>query len=521
MGNPLRRINKIRALIRERDRLQAERFDRREAEALRNQSSRRLESTDRPSLLAYVELLTGWAFGYFRPFAEALERSIGGELRVCFAAPPQHGKTSFTLRALCWLCRYRSGRRHAYVTYNQQRSNYVAKEFRRIAQNAGFQVGGTLTDMTLTIDGVTSGIKFTSVKGSLTGYTIDGICIVDDYVADEKKARSKIERENGIRWWASNVETRRHVGTSYLVMATRWPGGDLTEHLTKSEGFAYINLKAIAEPESPDDVDEVSGVVLSDPLHRRVGESLSPLKPPEFFARERRRTFWWLAMYQGTPRQEGFAVFAPPGSLTDDGEPYGATYYKALPTDGYRVAYGVDLAYSSRTSADWSILVEAWAVGKKLYIVDVTRKQVQATSFLLTLVAAKSNRPGAPFRFYSGGGGEKGSADFIKQKLGRAFKVLPATGDKLARANQASITWNEGRVLLPDPAHIDAPWLDDFLAVVTTFTGTPGEQDDDVDALAAAHDQLMRKNKMFQALAGAAHAPQAIAEDDDTDEPEA
>src|SRR5690606_40048708 len=81
-----------------------------------------------------------------------------------------------------------------------------------------------------------------------------------------------------------------------------------------------------------------------------------------------------------------------------------------------------------------------------------------------------TNRPSAPFRFYSGGGGEKGVADFIRQKVGRQFKVLPATGDKLARATAASVSWNLGRVLLPDPKSIKAPWLEDFLAVVLGFT---------------------------------------------------
>jgi len=447
--------------------------------------------------------LPGWErFEYFRPYAEALASSIGAGHRICFAAPPQHGKTAFLLRALCWLCRYFPSRRHAYITYNQQRSRTVAQDFRKIAQNAGFIVGGTLSDMTLTLPGgETSGIKFSSIRGSLTGYTIDGLCVIDDFIKGPEEARSKAHREAGIRWWSSEALTRRHVGTSYLVMGTRWPGGDLTDHLLKNESFRYINLKALAEPDGPHDIDSETGCVLSDPLGRRPGESLSRLKPPEFFAEDRRKPYWWLAMFQGTPRSEGFSVFALPGSLDEEGNPYGAAYYGELPTSGYRVAYGVDLAYSSKTSADWSVLVEAWAAGDKLYIVDVIRKQVPATSFLLTLIAAKTNRPQAFFRFYSGGGGEKGSADFIRQKLGRVFRVLPATSDKLSRANQASITWNEGRVLLPDPAKIAAPWLEDFLAFVTTFTGTPGEQDDDVDALAAAHDQIMRHNKMFGALA--------------------
>jgi predicted phage terminase large subunit-like protein len=506
MPNPLTLLNKIRALQRMGTQLRTERFQQREARDQRQREEARARirvvPTNRPGLIDYVETqLPGWErFSYFTPYASVLESSIGAEHRVCFAAPPQHGKTSFTLRALCWICRYFAGKRHAYITYNQQRASYVAKDFRRIAENAGFIVGGTLTDMTLTFNGVTSGIRFSSIKGSLTGYTIDGLCVVDDYLKDAEAARSKVAREAAIRWWQSNAETRRHKGTSYIVMATRWPGGDLTEHLLKKEDFRYINLKALAEPESPEDVDEASGVVMSDPLGRKVGESLSPLKPPSFFARERRHPHWWKSMFQGTPQAEGFAVFAPPGSLTEEGEPYGALYYSKLPTDGYRVAFGVDLAYSSKTNSDWSILIEGLAKGDELYIVNVTRKQVPATSFLLTLLAARTNRPGAPFRFYSGGGGEKGSADFIRQKLGRSFKIYPATSDKLSRANQTSITWNEGRVLLPDPAKIDAPWLEDFLAVVSSFTGTPGEQDDDVDALAALHDQLMRKNKMLAAL---------------------
>jgi predicted phage terminase large subunit-like protein len=463
-------------------------------------------STERPGLVDWVaDGLPGWErFDYFAPYADALEKSIGAELQLCFAAPPQHGKTSFTLRGLLYLCRYFPGFRHAYITYSLQKARDVSKDFSAIAAQLGFAVTGTLDKLEVAFGGgKPSTIRFSSVRGSLTGSPIDGVCVIDDFLKDQESARSATLREAGIRWWVSVASTRRHKGTSYIVMATRWPGGDLTDYLLKKEGFRYVNLKAIAEPEGQDDIDEESGVVLSDPLRRLPGESLSKLKPPEFFARERRHPYWWQAMFQGTPRAEGFAVFAPPGTQTEDGQAIGAGYYSELPKDGYRVAYGVDLAYSSKTSADWSVLVEAWAKGNQLYIVNVTRKQVPATSFLLTLLAARTNRPGAPFRFYSGGGGEKGSADFIKQKLGRIFKVLPATTDKLSRANQASITWNEGRVLLPDPAFIDSSWLEDFMSVVSTFTGTPGEQDDDVDALAAVHDQLMKQNKMFAGLSGA------------------
>src|SRR5690606_4872530 len=108
------------------------------------------------------------------------------------------------------------------------------------------------------------------------------------------------------------------------------------------------------------------------------------------------------------------------------------SYYSELPKTGYQVAFGVDLAYTAKTSADWSICVEAVEHAGKLYIVNVHRKQVDAPSFLLTLINCKANQPTAKFRFYASGT-EKGSAQFIQRKIGRAFQVINASADKLVR----------------------------------------------------------------------------------------
>jgi predicted phage terminase large subunit-like protein len=281
-------------------------------------------------------------------------------------------------------------------------------------------------------------------------------------------------------------------------MATRWPGGDLTEHLTKKDGWRYINLKAIATGPVND-----NGVVIDDPLGRRAGESLWRRKPPEYFAEDKADLYWWSAMFQGEPRTAGLRVFAEPGSEDDEGKPIGPRFYRELPQAGYRVGFGVDLAYTAKTSADWSIVIEGWEYRGDLYVVNVIRKQVEAPSFLLTLLTCKAKRPGARFRFYAAGT-EKGSAQFIQRKMGRVFKVITASADKLVRATPASVTWNRGRVLLPDPDVFDVPWYDDFMAVMSSFTGTPGEPDDDTDAFAALHDQLMRKSRMLEALEKAA-----------------
>lgn len=461
------------------------------------------QSIERPSLIAYASGLA-WPyepFTYFGPYSEVCQRAIKGNLRCYFHAPPQHGKTEFTLRALLYWARFWPGLRHAYVTYNETQAELVAKDFRTLALAAGFDVSGTLDVVVL--DGKTR-IKFTSINGTLTGFALSGVCIMDDLVKDDEAARSPTVRERFRRWWRSTARTRRHPGTSFIGMGTRWHPDDPGGHLIKNEGFQYIKLQAIARPANSNDVAP-DGRIISDPLHRLPGESLAKWKPPEFFTEEQTDRHSWEAMFMGEPVALGSAVFAEPGSTdAETGKGRGATFYRELPTAGYRVAFGIDLAYTARTSADWSICIEGWAVGEKLYLVDVIRKQVEATSFSLALKAKVSQRPGALMRWYASGT-EKGAAQFIRKALrdgtGRdPLKVLPPIGDKYTRAMGAAARWNAGNILLPDTEFIPAPWLPDFLAVVLGFTGKDDDVDDDVDALAALHDQLMKRNKMLDAL---------------------
>lgn len=450
-----------------------------------------------PSIIDYVaEARPLWdRFDYFAPYAAELEKAIGGELRLCFASPPQHGKSVFTLHALLWMARFRPGHSHAYVTYNDDRTKEVAQLFRAFAVELGFTVRGTLAIVEVRYgDGPPTAVRFTSVGGPLTGATITGVVVVDDPIKDREEARSAAVRRRNIDWYESVARTRRHPGTSYVVMATRWPGGDLTDYLTKKKGWRYINLKAIATGPTNDD-----GVVIDDPLGRKAGESLWKRKPPEFFREDQADIFWWSSMYQGEPQAQGMRVFAEPGTVAEDGCIIGARTYGALPTSGYRVAFGVDLAYTAKTSADWSVCIEGWEHKGDLYVVDVIRKQVDAPSFLLTLMACRARHPSATFRFYASGT-EKGAAQFIQKKMGRSFKVVSASADKLVRATPVAAAWNAGRVLLPE----SAPWLDDFVALAASFSGTAGETDDTIDALAAVHDQLMKRSAMFEALRGMA-----------------
>jgi hypothetical protein len=442
-------------------------------------------------------------FDYFAPYADALERAARGEgLRLAFAAPPQHGKTVFTLYALLWIATFFPGKRHAYVTYNATRTEEVAKDFQRLADTLGIAWTGTLKKMWF--PGGTT-IKFTSINGGITGAGLDGLCIIDDPIKGAKEARSPTIRADAIGWWKSEARTRRHQGTSYIVMATRWHIEDLSGYLVKREKWKYLNFKAIAEPANDNDVGP-DGRVLSDPIHRFPGESLCPKrKPPEFFAEERTDLYWWYAMYQGVPQPIGGEIFRAPA------------YYRLPPGEtlpdlkGFRIAYGVDLAYSKSTSRDYSVVIEIWAVpdpklketvGEQerpvvwFYVVDVTRKQVDAPAFTLTLKAKSQGPESRPGKLYwYAAGPEKGSGDFIK-KAGVPLVVLDTKGrDKLMRAQRTAQLWNMGRIMVPlaadDPdGDSSISWVAEFVEEVCAFTGVKDPKDDQVDAMVPAIDKL-------------------------------
>lgn len=409
---------------------------------------------------------------HLRPYAAILEaacpsKTNPGGVRVVVAAPPQHGKTELTLRAFLWWAIRAEPRRHCYATYNGDRALAVARKFWVLAEQAGLEPVGVLDEIRLK-GGAT--IKFTSIGGSLTGYPVDGVCVIDDPLKDATEAQSATIRQRCVEWFDTVAFTRRHPGTSFVVMATRWHPEDLSGVLV-SRGWRYVNLKAIAEGPAND-----NGIVIDDPAGRRAGESLWPsVKPPEFFDEERKSPHWWASLYQGEPRPRGAKLFGEPAR------------YTTLPTV-YRVGYGIDLAYTAKTQRDWSVCVELWRQDRDnaeplFYLVEVDRRQVQAPEFSAAL-KAKVERTAAPLRWYAYGP-ELGVGDFLIRD-GLYLQALPARGDKFVRAQDVAAAWNDGRVLVPE----NAPWLAVFLDELREFTGVGDLHDDQVDALGAAFDLL-------------------------------
>ncbi len=410
---------------------------------------------------------------WMAPLADIFERAAGeGKVRAVGATAPQHGKTETVEHGLLRIALKRPGLRHGYVTYNAERAEYVSRHFQRLCERAGLAPTGRLSDVAL--KGGTE-IRFTSIGGSFTGFTVDGLLIIDDPHKDRVEAESPTIRKQVIDWFTDVARTRRHPNTSIIAIATRWHPEDLSGELI-SRGYSYTNLKAIAEGAL-----DADGRVAADPLHRFPGESLWSLKPPEFFEEERQDAYTWESLYQGEPRGRGAHVFQWP-DVADETK----LYESVPPYPAARICIGADFAYTAKTYADYSVAVVLAQVGGLYYVLDVIRSQVEPRIFRDQLLLKHREHPDARVCAYVAAT-EKGGIEFIRESGIPALGLsAAAAGDKFTRSLSVAAAWNTGKILLPK----SAPWRDAFLQEICSFTGQKDRHDDQVDALAGAFDGL-------------------------------
>ena len=118
-----------------------------------------------------------------------------------------------------------------------------------------------------------------------------------------------------------------------------------------------------------------------------------------------------------------------------------------MPSGGFSVTIGIDLAYTDDTSADWAVAVVLMHFGDESRVLEVLRDQTTAPKFAKQLRELRRRWKGAPMYsiFY---GAEKGSIDFMRT-LGIPIKGLKRPGDKFSRSQKTAAAWNEGKILIP------------------------------------------------------------------------
>lgn len=405
-------------------------------------------------LASHLEVLAG-----------LFERAAKGQaVRACVSVPPQHGKTELVLAGLTWLLKKRPDWRLCYASYNSTQARDKSRLARDYALEAGLDLRRDAASMsTWLLKGSAGGLLSRGIGEGLTGQGLEFL-VVDDPHKDRQEAESPAERRRVLDWFLSTATTRLHAGGSILVIHTRWHPDDLIGELVKQRDAGMVpwevyNLPAFAED----------------------GKALAPwLRDPAFLRSVQAAVgpYEWASLYMGQPVPRGAQVFSD------------AFYYQELPKSGLRFGVGVDLAYTAKTSADFSCCLEGVLADGRVYLTLATRAQAKVEHFGAVLAGARERAPGARMRWHCAGP-ERGVAELLNERHpGLRLEAVPATADKFARAQKAAALWGQGKVLLPADG---APWVRPFLSEVLGFTGLGDAHDDQVDALSSLVDCLTER----------------------------
>ena len=398
---------------------------------------------------------------HLKALTDLYEQSLTEPVRGLVSVARQHGKTETTKAAFIHRMIRHPGQTHAYVSYEAFRSAKISSEIKYMAELAGLGPEGSRS-FWKTRDG--SEFFAPGIGGALTGQGITGLLVVDDPHKNRAEAESPAMRERVLDWWRAVAISGVAPDASAVVIHSRWHPDDLIGTLDREPLFGHqtINLPAL--------LDE-----------------LTPLWPEKYtleFLLERKGVmgpYDWGSLMMGAPRVRGTSVFGPP------------TYYEALP-QSYRVAIGLDFAYTAKTSSDYSVAVVLALDGENnYYVMDVRRRQLGPAEFCSELRALKAAYPGARWLWHASTT-EMGLAATLREHLGFPLLSRVTTTEKFVRAQPVAAAWNArplGKVLIPRAA----PWTEAFERELCSFTGTGDRHDDQVDALAAAFDVFPRGMK--------------------------
>lgn len=454
-----------------------------------------LSESERDELLDHLEALEGGeglrdfirrmnpaepAPRHLAPIIEQLELARWMPRKVCISLPPGHAKTTLFQNAFAWwLSRYPADT-CGYFSFNAGIAFSKSVPTRALALKAGVELSEEVNNKAewRTTDG--GGLLAGGVGGGLTGQRVTGFLVIDDPFKNMRDATSHAYRDE-LDEWFKTVALLRLLRASVFVVHTRWHEDDLIGRLMKREGWLVINLPAIAED--------------GDPLGRKPGEPLWPELYPLDVLLERKvdiGEFNFAALFQGSPRPRGGAVFGAPH------------YYdpNTVKLEGCRLVLAGDPAASTRTSADYSaagvLAILGEGTQRTAYVLHAERGQIPIPQFARRLRQLQREFGDTAINIEAVGAFKAIPQMLLEVEPDLRINEITPLGDKFTRAQPVAAAWNDGRVLVPacgkllpgdDPEEARRPppsWLGPFLDELAKFTGVNDKNDDQVDWLAHA-----------------------------------
>ena len=414
---------------------------------------------------------------HLAPLLDLLDVSMSRQVFGLVSTPPRHGKTIALLHAAVRLLRWHPDRIVAFASYETGIAQRKSRLARDIAQRAGIVLrakqasGPRLWDPSASVSFWQTpqggGFLATGRGGALTGEGID-LLLIDDPFKNRDEVESSLIRDKAWDWLTGVAFQRLEPGGSAVICQQRWHADDMIGRAQQQaeQEFAApwqtINLPAVAEDGSPLWPARYDRAALQR-IRATIGE------------------YNWWAQFQGRPRPRGAQVF---------GEPV----HWDLARRAGSIIISADAASTEDTRADHSVAVVGcyWRETDGMLrcdVLDAWRGQVEVPRFVAELRRLQALYPTAPL-VVEAQGGEGRAVVQVLRSMDRALRIVgvPTTSDKFARAQAVAAAWNQGRVRLPP----EAPWLADFVRVVTGFTGVRDRHDDDVDALSVGWNHAVR-----------------------------
>lgn len=411
--------------------------------------------------------------------AKAVLTCIAEGGRLLLEAPPRHGKSDFMSRRLpAWYAGAFPGSRVVVASYSETLPRRHGRLARADFDEFGPQVFGqsVKADTSAATDWATThGSEFfgIGVGGGFTGRGFN-LLLLDDLVKDAEAANSEVQREALWDWLETVALTRAEPKAAVIGMTTRWHEDDAHGRLLGRQPGRWkrIRLPAVAEAD--------------DVLGRKPGEALWPERFPVDVLEEIRTGMSarnWAALYQQAPTPAGGDVYRSEwweDSRYDlDAEGRYIVDGHAIPLESLRRYCVVDLATSTKTTADYTVIGTFGVIGSRILWLDTIRARMEGPDILPRLRGAMS-RWGCSLAWIEDAGYQ---LSLIQQarRLGMPVRTmgrkedagLRVEGDKVALAYSATPFIEQGRVWLPR----SAPWLAQAEAEILSF---PNAQHDDV-----------------------------------------
>ncbi|YBW38406.1 phage terminase large subunit [Nitrobacter sp. TKz-YC01] len=434
-------------------------------------------------LNASTRFLSNWHVEVLAAKLEDVRRGVCK--RLIINVPPRHLKSHATSIVFpAWLLGHDPSKRIMVVTYGQDFSDKLARDFRELMRSPFYQAlfdTRPSSEATSEYETTSGGYRLSaSIGGGITGRGADIIIIDDPLKADD--AQSDARRSSVNEWYDNTLRSRlnsQEDGAIIIVMQ-RLHADDLVAHVTEHETWDIVAIPAIAER---DEVYEFQTPYGTRHILRRDGDTLHrDLISRDQLERIRRgmTEYNFSAQYQQNPQ--------PPSGNVVKRDWLKFYVPSERPPKFEQVVQSWDTANKDTELANYSVCTTWGLKDKRMYLLDVFRRKLDFPGLKRAVKDQISLHSPTIVLIEDKASGTSLIQELRSEGLSRIQATPAVDGDKTVRLRAQTAKIEGGFVLLPK----EAPWLNAYILELISFPNS--KNDDQVDSTVFALAWLGQKS---------------------------